>query len=138
MERRYRIKLANAATDWSNVLEQQLIEKIMSRLTTRRSWTVEEAVVEADEAGWFASTTEGATRFGLALTVPARSAVAPPPEVIEWTLVAYADLKNHDNVGRVLFGAIMLATGAAFGLLTWHLQGPGSGDRIVDQLRTET
>ena len=120
MEKTFRIELANSATEWSDVLEQRLLDRVTARLSTPRRWAIEE-VVEADRAGWVGSAAEGDTRYQLSLTVPTRTGASPPPPVIEWKLFAGAFRDDGGRLGLPL-GAIMLGTGALFGALAWHLR----------------
>jgi hypothetical protein len=129
MEKTFHIELPNAATDWGDILEQRMLEKITTRLSTPRSWSIEE-IVEADRAGWIATAKDGATELGLSLAMPASKTKAPPPGAIEWTLVAEAHVKAKDKLGSALFAAIVLGTGAISGAVTWHLQSASGARRM--------
>jgi hypothetical protein len=118
MERTFRIKLANAAREWAEVLEQDSLHQIVDRLSTRRSWQVEE-FVEAGEAGWVAGAKQGNTSYALSMTVPAEAAKAPPPPIIEWTLVAGASRDDSGQL-RVPLAAFMFGTGLLFTVLGIH------------------
>ena len=119
MAKKLRIKLANAAKEWAEVLEQPTFQNIVDRLATRRAWEIED-IVEAGEAGWRAIAREDTTIYTLSLTVPVEIAKDPPPRTIEWTLEADAE-RNERHRPSIALAVIMLGMGALFGWLGFRL-----------------
>jgi len=123
MVKKHRIKLANTAKEWAEVLEQPTFQSIVDRLATRRAWQIDDTV-EAGEAGWKAHVREGKTIYLLSLTVAVEIATDPPPRVIEWTLEADAERDERNRTDSIALGTIMAGMGVLLGWLGSRLGAP--------------
>ena len=120
MERTFRIKLANAAKEWPEVIAQRALQRIVDGLATRRAWEIEDKM-EAAEVGWTAYAMEGTVGYLMSLTVPTEMTKEPPPRVIDWTLAAYAwPPSPRGRLDQPLIVIITLGTAALLAALGIH------------------